>query len=728
MDGGSPTVPWVLADRPTSIHARARGVMAALLAVTLAAAALVAAPSSARAATGDLGTRGASVAGFANTIPTAAKPQSKLWFAAGWWWASMASATTGGYRINRLDRASGTWVDTGVDLDPRGATRADVLWNGSHLFVASHAVASSSTATSTAQPARLFRYSWDGATWTPDEGFPVTITPSSAESLTIAQTSAGRMWATWTQGRRLFLAQTTGSADAGAVSFGAPFIPTMANLTATESASATTLHGDDISTVVSADGVTTLLWSNQVTGTTWSARRDDAAATWTATPVISGPLLSDDHLNLRAIPGDPARRVVAVVKTSLNDSPLPLPDGPLLVAAVYTPADGAWTTSTIATVAEAATRPIVEIGPGSDELRVFYSAPSTAGGAGFEGTIYEKDSTISGLVFPAAGTPVLRDVTNATMNNVTSTRQTATSTSGVVILAATEVSARYWHRVFGGSSAAPALAAFTSATVLGGSTRQLAFTDRSAGSPTSWRWDFGDGTTSTQRNPTHTYARAGTVVVRLTVDNANGPASTVTRSIAVGVPPVASFTMTQPSRSVLALELTDTSTGEPDSITWDFGDGTTLEGAAPGGAVVHEYAVAGTYRVTLTASNGAGTDVVDHPSTAAGPYDAVVTATPVRIARPTRSVPSGRKVLLTWMVPDPRGLPINTYQVVCRAPGSTRTAYVAVSDPTLGFGQPRTRTVGSLVAGARYSCVVRAHNGAGWSVASPASAAFTARA
>ena len=82
--------------------------MTALLAVILATATLVATdlvgPSSASAATGDLGTRGASVAGFANAIPTAAKPQSKLWFAAGWWWASMASATTGGYRIHHLER------------------------------------------------------------------------------------------------------------------------------------------------------------------------------------------------------------------------------------------------------------------------------------------------------------------------------------------------------------------------------------------------------------------------------------------------------------------------------------------------------------------------------------------------------------------------------------------------------------------------------------------------
>jgi len=696
---------------------------AALTVMTgLLLAAVPAAP--AHAAAGDVGTRGASLAGFANTLPTAAKPQSKLWFAAGWWWASMASAVTGGYRIFRLDRASSTWVDTGVDLDPRGATQSDVVWNGTHLFVASHAVAASSTSTSTAQPAQLRRYSFDGAAWSIDPGFPVTIAQTSMESLSIAQTAAGRIWATWTQNRRLYLAQTTGSADAGSVAFGPAFIPAMANLAAADSTAATTLHADDISTVASADGGTTLMWSNQVTGTTWSARRSDAGTTWTATPVVSGPLMSDDHLNLRALPGDAQGRVVAVLKTSLNDAVAAVPTDPLLVAAVFTPATGLWTTSTIATVAESATRPIAVVGPDPDQLRVFYTGPSTAGTVASEGTIYEKDSTLSGLVFPAVGTPVLRDIANATMNNATSTRQQATAASGVVVLAATEVSPRYWFRAIGGTSAAPALASFTSAPTPGGGPRQVSFTDTSAGSPTTWLWDFGDGTTSTQRNPVHTFPTAGPRTVRLTVDNANGPASSTTRSITVGVPPVASFTLRQPSPDALVLEATDTSTGGPESVRWDFGDSSGAVVAAPGAAVSHEYAEPGTYRVTLTAINALGTDVVDHPSTETGPYDVVLAATPARIARPTRTVPGPAAVTVTWTVPDPRGSRIDSYQVVCSATGSVRTVYLAASDSTAGAA--RSRTVSALTPGLRYSCTVRAHNGLGWNEASPASAAFTA--
>ena len=50
----------------------------------------------------------------------------------------------------------------------------------------------------------------------------------------------------------------------------------------------------------------------------------------------------------------------------------------------------------------------------------------------------------------------------------------------------------------------------------------ITFTDESAFNPTSWAWDFGDGETSTEQNPTHAYAEAGTYTVQLTVENENG--------------------------------------------------------------------------------------------------------------------------------------------------------------------------------------------------------------
>ena len=49
---------------------------------------------------------------------------------------------------------------------------------------------------------------------------------------------------------------------------------------------------------------------------------------------------------------------------------------------------------------------------------------------------------------------------------------------------------------------------------------KVAFEDLSSGDPTSWAWDFGDGGTSTEQNPEHTYTDPGTYAVTLTVSNA----------------------------------------------------------------------------------------------------------------------------------------------------------------------------------------------------------------
>ena len=76
------------------------------------------------------------------------------------------------------------------------------------------------------------------------------------------------------------------------------------------------------------------------------------------------------------------------------------------------------------------------------------------------------------------------------------------------------------------------------------------FSDLSTGAPTSWSWTFGDGGTSTQQNPSHTYTAAGTYDVSLTVSNTEGNDSltqtgyiTVTEpGVAVIVVPVRSHT------------------------------------------------------------------------------------------------------------------------------------------------------------------------------------------
>jgi PKD repeat protein len=69
------------------------------------------------------------------------------------------------------------------------------------------------------------------------------------------------------------------------------------------------------------------------------------------------------------------------------------------------------------------------------------------------------------------------------------------------------------------STSAP-LTAFSFARAANNAT--VAFTDNTIGVPTSWAWDFGDGNTSTQESPAHTYSTTGQYTVTLLAGNTYG--------------------------------------------------------------------------------------------------------------------------------------------------------------------------------------------------------------
>uniref|UniRef100_UPI000AF80FF0 NosD domain-containing protein n=1 Tax=Methanosarcina horonobensis TaxID=418008 RepID=UPI000AF80FF0 len=70
-----------------------------------------------------------------------------------------------------------------------------------------------------------------------------------------------------------------------------------------------------------------------------------------------------------------------------------------------------------------------------------------------------------------------------------------------------------FENYFGGSGPVAPVAAFAASPISGDVPLTVSFTDESTGSPTSWFWDFGDGANSTEQNPSHTYASAGTYTV-----------------------------------------------------------------------------------------------------------------------------------------------------------------------------------------------------------------------
>ena len=153
------------------------------------------------------------------------------------------------------------------------------------------------------------------------------------------------------------------------------------------------------------------------------------------------------------------------------------------------------------------------------------------------------------------------------------------------------------------------IANFTSNITKGAVPLTVQFTDTSVNNPTNWLWDFGDGTTSTDQNPTHTYSNTGNYTVTLTAFNNLGN-NTITQTNYITVnyqAPVANFTADKTKgASPLTVQFTDTSNNHPTSWLWDFGDGTTSTEQNP----LHTYTALGNYIITLIATNSAGSSTL----------------------------------------------------------------------------------------------------------------------
>lgn len=153
------------------------------------------------------------------------------------------------------------------------------------------------------------------------------------------------------------------------------------------------------------------------------------------------------------------------------------------------------------------------------------------------------------------------------------------------------------------SSNTPPVANFVSA--VNQLTVQLTDTSTDAdGSIAQRLWNFGDGSTDTSANPSHTYAAAGSYNLSLTVTDNAGASHTKTVAITVATtpvnqPPVANFTVTA---NALLASFSDASSDSDGSVlawAWNFGDGSTSNLKNP----THTYAAAGTYKVSLVVTD-----------------------------------------------------------------------------------------------------------------------------
>jgi len=371
--------------------------------------------------------------GFGTTViatPTAEKPESKLWWNDGFWWGSLWSTASNKYRIYRFSTASQCWENVGPDIDDRSQTLSDALWDGNKLYIASHVFSNTGSSTTTANAARLYRYSYNSSTdtYTLDSGFPVTTNLAKSEALVLAKDSMGKLWITWTQGGKVKVNRSTTNDLTWGTAFDLPVQGGNAK-------------SDDISSIVAFSGNKIgVMWSNQndlknyfavhLDGdpdTQWQPREEALAD-------ASLGAVSDDHINLK-MTSDDGGNLYAVTKTSLSNL-----DHPLIYLLRRT-SSGVWTRHVVGRKSDNHTRPIVLIDDENRRVYVFAKSDN-----GTNGTIRMKSASLDDLVFPAGlGDIFIRSTTDDDINNPTSTKQNVNGTTDLLVLASDEGTRNYMH-------------------------------------------------------------------------------------------------------------------------------------------------------------------------------------------------------------------------------------------------------------------------------------------
>ncbi|WP_440950166.1 PKD domain-containing protein [Methanosphaerula subterraneus] len=148
---------------------------------------------------------------------------------------------------------------------------------------------------------------------------------------------------------------------------------------------------------------------------------------------------------------------------------------------------------------------------------------------------------------------------------------------------------------------------FTANATVGRTPFTVQFTDQST-SATEFQWQFGDGATSTEQNPIHTYTQVGTYSVTLIASSPDYGSVYTQRPgyITVTDPPTVGFSTNVSAGLVpLAVQFTESTNGSVQYYYWQFGDGATSFEQNP----VHVYDTAGKYTVSLYAIGSNGTEV-----------------------------------------------------------------------------------------------------------------------
>ncbi|MBN1799892.1 MAG: PKD domain-containing protein [Candidatus Lokiarchaeota archaeon] len=147
-----------------------------------------------------------------------------------------------------------------------------------------------------------------------------------------------------------------------------------------------------------------------------------------------------------------------------------------------------------------------------------------------------------------------------------------------------------------------------STTVFEGECIQFNFTGELGNQPTGFEWEFGDETTSEEKDPVHKYEKNGTYIVKLTVTDWDYDSNSTAMEIEIkyrDLSPKANFTINATSvyeGDFILFNFTGELGNQPTGFEWEFGDETTSEEKDP----VYKYKKNGTYVVKLTVTDWDG--------------------------------------------------------------------------------------------------------------------------
>jgi hypothetical protein len=393
----------------------------------------------------DIGYLGYSFGASISEAPTGEKPESKLWWNDDIWWGSLYNPTAGEYRIHYMDFSTQDWVDTGVFLDEREDSRADVLWDAGSgkLYVATHVKQSNPGSTNNPDNwGRLLRFSYDADnhTYTLDAGFPVTVNGDRTEALVIDKDNTGRLWVAYTSrppasaDYQVYVNYTTTPGDdtAWGTPFTLPFSEAHVGL-------------GDISSLIAFNddggGKVGVMWSNNVDSEFYFASHPTNVAPttdWTLEG-LSVAYPSNDHISLATTTDG---KVLAAIKTFAVD-----PTDPL-VAVIGRDSDGTFSFHPISTVSSNDTRPTMLIDDSANEAYVFVASNVMGGRICYHkaeiavtltNTIFPLENCMNIHEFRMAGQAdaqiIIADETYSNFNNATTSKHNVTDESGILVLA-----------------------------------------------------------------------------------------------------------------------------------------------------------------------------------------------------------------------------------------------------------------------------------------------------